>query len=220
MKIPAKIALLCVALFCFASAWAGCRTAPGQKPEGIDLFNGKDFSGWTFFMRSNSPPAKTWGITNGIIHCTGAPNGFMRTEKSFHDYKLTVEWRFLRVAPYKDNTGVLAHMQLPDKVWPKCFECQGLHNHQGDFWLWGGADCAEPKNMKKNGVAMLQPSNENPVGEWNAFQIICSGDTIEIIVNGKSMNKITGTNVSSGFIGIQCEGADMEVRKIFLEPLK
>jgi Domain of Unknown Function (DUF1080) len=220
MKTTAKIALLSIALFCFAFVWEGCRTASEPKSAGIDLFNGRDFSGWTFCMRSNSPPENTWSITNGIIHCTGTPGGFMRTEKSFHDYKLTVEWRFLKVAPYRDNTGVLAHMQLPDKVWPKCFECQGLHNHQGDFWLWGGADCAEPRNMKKNGIAMLQPSNENPVGEWNVFQIICRNDTIEIIVNGRSMNKITGDNLSSGFIGIQSEGADMEVRKIFLEPLK
>src|ERR1700689_4637415 len=100
MKTAAKTIILSVALFCFASAFTGCQTSPSKKSEGVDLFNGKDFSGWTFFMRSNSVPEKTWSITNGIIHCTGRPNGFMRTEKSFHDYKLTVEWRFLTVAPY------------------------------------------------------------------------------------------------------------------------
>jgi len=39
------------------------------------------------------------------------------------------------------------------------------------------------------------------------------------MVNGKSMNKITGCNVSTGFIGIQSEGAELELRKIHLEPL-
>ena len=33
------------------------------------------------------------------------------------------------------------------------------------------------------------------------------------------MNQITGANVTSGFIGIQSEGGNIEVRKIFLDPL-
>jgi len=57
------------------------------------------------------------------------------------------------------------------------------------------------------------------VGEWGSYQVVARGDTVEIIVNGKSMNKITGCNVSSGFIGIQSEGAEIELRKIHLEPL-
>jgi hypothetical protein len=73
---------------------------------------------------------------------------------------------------------------------------------------------------KSTHVPMAGPPNEKPVGEWNLYQLIASGDTVEIIVNGKSMNKITGCNLSSGGIGIQSEGADIEVRKIFLQPLK
>jgi 3-keto-disaccharide hydrolase len=215
MKAAAKKLGIAIFSFCLAFIFTGCQTSPAQKSAGTDLFNGKDFSGWTFFMRSNSAPEKTWGITNGVIHCTGRPNGFMRTEKSYSNYVCTVEWRFLKAG----NTGVLVDMQLPDNVWSPCVECQGMHDHQGDFWLWGGAHCNEPKNMKKNGIKMLQPSAENPVGEWNTFQTVCAGDSVEIIVNGKSMNKLTGCNFSSGFIGIQSEGADMEVRKIFLAPL-
>ena len=215
MKSIAQNTILSAVSFCLAFTFAASRTASAQNSAGVDLFNGKDFSGWTFFMRSNSAPEQTWAITNGLIHCTGKPNGFMRTKNSYHDYQCTVEWRFLKPG----NTGVLVDMQLPDKVWSKCVECQGMHDHQGDFWLWGGAVCQEPFNLKKNGIAMLQPSNENPAGEWNTYQVVCAGDTVEIIVNGTSMNKLTGCNVSSGFIGLQSEGAEIEVRKIFLEPL-
>lgn len=215
MKSIANRAMLSATCLCLAFTFAASRTASAQNAAGAELFNGKDFSGWTFFMRSNSAPEKTWAITNGVIHCTGKPNGFMRTEKSFHDYKLTVEWRFLKAG----NTGVLVDMQLPDKVWSRCVECQGMHAHQGDFWLQGGATASEPANLNRNGIKMLQPSNENPLGEWNTYQTICAGDTVEILVNGKAMNKVTGCNVSSGFIGIQSEGAEIEVRKIFLEPL-
>lgn len=191
---------------------------------GVDLFNGRDFAGWTFFMRSNAAPEKTWSITNGIIHCKGKPSGFLRTEQSYHDYKLTVEWRFVKVAPHADNTGVLVNMQLPDRVWPKCVECQGQYHKQGDFWLHSGASAAgfpPNENPKKSvNAPMTVPPNEKEPGEWGEYQVIASGDAVEILVNGKSMNKITGCNVTAGFIGIQSEGAEIEVRKVYLEPLK
>jgi hypothetical protein len=150
-----------------------------------------------------------------VIKCAGKPNGYMRTEQPYKDYKLTVEYRFVRPG----NTGNLVHMQQPDAVWPKCFECQGMHKHQGDLWLWGGADCREPKNPGQNGFATTVKSNEAPVGEWNTYQVECRGDTINITVNGKLKNTATGCNVTSGSIGIQCEGAEIEVRSISIESL-
>ncbi len=194
---------------------AGSQTAVAQSSSGVNLFNGKDDSGWIYCLRSNTAPAKTWSIANGVIHCTGKPNGFMRTEAAYSNYLCTVEWRFLKAG----NTGVLVDMQLPDKVWSRCVECQGMHDHQGDFWLWGGVAGNEPANLKQNGIKMLQPSAEKPLGEWNTYQTICRSNTVEIIVNGKSMNKFTGLNVSGGFIGLQSEGAELEIRKVQLTPL-
>ena len=187
---------------------------------GINLFNGKDFSGWTFYMKSNAAPEKTWSITNGVIHCTGVPNGYMRTENSFSNYTLTVEWRFVNITRHGRNTGVLVNMQLPENIWPKCVECQGYYQKQGDFWLQSGATAdGYPDTGKPSvNVPMTVPSNEKPIGKWNTYQVITSGDIVEIIVNGKSMNKITGANPTTGFIGIQSEGAEIEVRKIYLQP--
>ena len=145
----------------------------------------------------------------------------MRTEKSYHAYQLTVEWRFVKVARHADNTGVLVNMQLPDAVWPKCVECQGQNQKQGDFWLQGGATA---EGYQRDGkppihVPMSEKPNEKPIGEWNNCQIIARGDTVEFSVNGESMNKISGCNVSAGFIGFQSEGAEIEVRKVQLKPL-
>jgi len=201
------------------SLLTACQTAPPPKAASVDLFNGRDFTGWTFCMRGNLDPMQTWSATNGVIHCLGRPTGYMRTEKSYQDYRLTVEWRFIKAPPRADNTGVLVHMQPPDVIWPKCFECQGMHDHQGEFWLWGGAAADEPVNLKKNGIDRLQPAKENPVGEWNTCQVVCAGETIEIMVNGQAVNKITGCDPASGSIGIQSEGAEIEISKIRLEPL-
>ena len=76
----------------------------------------------------------------------------------------------------------------------------------------------EPKDMNHSGIRMREPSNEKPIGEWNNYQTICVGSSVEIRVNGKSMNKATGCNISSGFIGRQSEGMEIEIRRVFGEP--
>jgi 3-keto-disaccharide hydrolase len=82
----------------------------------IDLFNGHDFTGWKFVMRSNSEPSKTWAVRNGVIHITGQPYGYAQTERTYRDNKLTVEWRFAKIAPKADNSGIFLHINPPDKV--------------------------------------------------------------------------------------------------------
>ena len=194
--------------------------APIAPTERIDLFNGKDFNGWTFCLRSNAEPAKTYSVTNGLMHCTGQPFGYVRTDKSFRDYKLTVEWRFVKVAARADNSGVFVHVQTPDAVWPRVIENQGQFHHQGDIVLMGGATAKGFEGSQMHFVKAQQPQNENAAGEWNTYEVICRGDTVQNFVNGKLMNELTGANVTSGAVAMQSEGGEWELRKIYVEPLK
>jgi hypothetical protein len=221
-----KITFAQMVLLCFALVSANSAIAPDSKPaitptNHIELFNGKDFSGWTFCMRSNANPALAWTVTNGVIHCAGKPSGYLRTTQSYSNYALTVEWRFVKVAPKADNTGILVHMQLPDNVWPPCVQNQGKYNNQGDLLYMAGAESKEHKGMDANAPVPKQgPSNEKPVGEWNTILTVCSGNDVKAYVNGKFMNEGTECTLSSGFIGFQSEGGEFEIRKVFLEPLK
>ena len=61
--------------------------------------------------------------------------------------------------------------------------------------------------------------NEHPVGEWDTNVTVCAGNDDIAIINGKLLNEITECTVSSGFVGIQSEGADFEIRRMYLEPL-
>ena len=99
--------------------------APVTPSKPTELFNGKDFSGWTFCLRTNAEPSKTYTVSNGLVHCTGQPFGYMRTEASYRDYHLSVEWRYVKIARNADNTGVFVHVQPPDQVWPKCIKRPG-----------------------------------------------------------------------------------------------
>jgi hypothetical protein len=187
----------------------------------IELFNGKNFDGLTFVSRNTNAPAEIWTVTNGVIHCSGKSIGYLRTKTKFYDYKLTVEWRFVKIAPKADNTGVLVHMQLPDKVWPPCVQVQGKHDNQGDLLLMAGAESKEHRGLDANTpLPKRGPANEKPVGEWDTVVAVCEGTSVKAFVNGKFMNETTECTVSSGFIGIQSEGAELEIRKMFLEPVK
>ena len=188
--------------------------------ERIELFNGKDFTGWTFCTKSGTDPLATWSVTNGVIHCTGKPTGYIRTVQNYQNYELDVTWRFVKIVPKADNTGILVHMQLPDKVWPKCIQVQGKHERQGDLFLMAGAESKEHKGMDANTALPLQGvSAENPVGEWNTANTICSNDVVISYINGKFLNQTTGCSVTNGMVGFQSEGAEMEIRSVTVVPL-
>lgn len=220
-KITIGLILLCLAIG-RAENCPAAETAPPIAPSGrIELFNGKDFTGWTFCMRSNADPAAAWTVTNGVIHCSGKGIGYLRTEGSFREYRLTVEWRFVKMAPKADNTGVLVHIQPPDQVWPKCIQIQGKHDRQGDLIFMNGAESNEHKGKDANtAVPMTGAANEKPVGEWNACEVECRGDGVSTSINGTLLNTGTGCTPVSGAIGFQSEGAEFEIRKVSLEPLK
>jgi len=219
-----------VILLCLAVAFAKTSFAqdavpdyppPHSRENEVALFNGRDFSGFTFCMKDNADPWQTWSVTNGVIHCTGKPVGYLRTTQSYSNYFLTVEWRFLKIAPKADNTGILVHIQPGDKVWPQCVQVQGKHGRQGDLFLMEGAEAKEHKGKDKNTPVPLQgDSVEVPVGEWNKAETICVNGKVESFMNSKFVNEITECTINSGHIGIQSEGGDIEIRSIDYCPLK
>ena len=194
---------------------------PAAREMSVALFNQKDFSGWTFCMKDNADPLKTWSVTNGIIHCTGQPTGYLRTTQVYSNYFLTVIWRFVKVAPKADNTGILVHIQSPDKIWPKCVQVQGKHGRQGDLFLMAGAESAEHKGKDANTPVPLRgDSVEVAVGEWNKAETICVNGKVDSFINSKFVNDITECTINSGYIGIQSEGGEFEIRSIDYSPLK
>jgi hypothetical protein len=191
----------------------------------VPLFNGKDFTGFTFFMKDHADPAQTWTVTNGLIHCTGKPVGYLRSTQVYSNYFLTVEWRFVRVAPKADNGGVLVHIQAPDQVWPQCVQVQGKHTRQGDIFLMAGAEAKEHKGKDANTPVpfrgeLIAQSAEKPVGEWNKCEVICLHGKVETFINGKFLNSVTECTLDAGYLGLQSEGAEFEVRSIIFSPLK
>ena len=189
-----------------------------NDPETVQLFNGKDLSNWVFFLKDNTvDPATVFMVRDGVIHITGNPFGYMRTKGIYSNYRLHAEWRWPAEAT---NSGVFVHCQTPDAIWIKCIECQLQAGNAGDFVCMNGADMNEHTDKTNPVVRKKGPSSEMPVGEWNVMEVVCSGNTIEVYVNGILLNKGTNTSVSTGSISLQSEGKDIEFRNVFLTALK
>jgi len=60
---------------------------------------------------------------------------------------------------------------------------------------------------------------ESPDGQWTRVEVICDGDKVTNIVNGKVVNVGTNSNLTQGHILFQSEGAEVFFRRIDLEPL-
>ncbi len=189
-----------------------------QTPGRTELFNGQDFDGWKLFLTDEkADPTDTWSVKDGVIHCTGSPVGYMRTTLGYENYTLYFEWRF----PGKGgNSGVLLHGSEPDQVWPTSIEGQLESGNAADIWVIGPVDFSEHTNPDDRRVPKREASNEKPLGEWNAYKVVCNGDTIELYINGLLQNRATECTVTKGFIGFQSEGAPIEFRNMYLEPIK
>jgi hypothetical protein len=222
MKFLLLLALcFCRTSFLFAQNGEADYPLANAREMSVPLFNEKDLSGFTFCMKDSADPLKTWSVTNGVIHCTGTPTGYLRTTQVYSNYFLTLEWRFVKIAPKADNTGLLVHLQPGDKVWPPCVQVQGKHDHQGDIFLMAGAESLEHRGKDANTPIPLRgDSVEHPVGEWNKAETICLHGKVESFINGKFVNETTECSINSGFIGIQSEGAEIEIRLMVLSPLK
>ncbi|VAX19922.1 hypothetical protein MNBD_IGNAVI01-1762 [hydrothermal vent metagenome] len=224
MKIKVVLGVLSVSLFLFFCEGQSVPDKTETLPDNvivpaqtINLWNGKDFSGWVKFIPDSSVNTDTvWNIVNGVINCNGKPSGYIRTKNDYANYKLSLEWRWVNIP---GNSGVLLHLSLPDTVWPKSIEAQLLTGNAGDFYVIGGTEMAEHVNKDSRRITKQKDSSENPLGEWNKYEIICKDNTITLFVNGVLQNKATNISVNYGKIALQSEGKPIQFKNIKLEPV-
>lgn len=128
-------------------------------------------------------------MTDGVIRMSGRGFGALVSEETFSNYRLRVEYRFLGGEQFGWKKG-----WAPDS---------GILFHST------GRDRCETK------IA----SNENPIGEWNVAELVCRGDEVTAIFNGKVVNRGFGAKPTSGRIQLQMEGCPIEFRRVTLDPL-
>lgn len=190
--------------------WSGVRaprmerTSDAQWGEPIDLFNGKDLSGWKA-MGENQ-----WEVRDGILTSPRSGSNLI-SEKEFTDFKLHVEFRYQEGS----NSGVYL---------------RGRHEVQIED---SPAD-AHPSSVLYSGVyGFLTPSEIAALGpdQWQSYDITLRGRMITVVANGKTVicNQeipgITGGALDSdegapGPIYIQGDHGPIEFREIVITPAR
>lgn len=181
------------------------RTGTVQWGEAIELFNGKDLTGWKTIGGENN-----WSVKDGIL--TNAKAGAnLVTDQKFEDFKLEAEFRYTTGG----NSGIYLRgryeLQIEDS--PK-------DQHPGSLYFGGIYGFLAPNEM-----ATLGPD------QWQKYEVTLVGRLVTIVANGKTIINnqeipgITGGALDSkegepGPIYLQGDHAPVEFRKIKITPAK
>lgn len=91
---------------------------PVRPTEKIVLFNGKDLSGLTPWLKATKrdDPLKVFRVTDGVIHITGEGAGYLATEREYRDYRVVIEYKWGKKTDggkYVRNSGLLLNAVGP-----------------------------------------------------------------------------------------------------------
>src|SRR6185295_11280252 len=94
MRSEASNYVGCVLAIMLAASSAAAE--PVTPREGTSLFNGKDLSGLTTWLKETQrdDPRKVFEARDGAIRASGEGNGYVATEKEYRDYRLVVEYKW------------------------------------------------------------------------------------------------------------------------------
>ncbi len=204
MKTRFVCLTLAAAALAAVIAWTGSVVADDRDDAGFKpLFNGKNLDGW----KTQGGKDNTFTVKGGEIVVSGKPNGYFYTDKSYKNYVLRFDWKFIK----DGNSGLLVHIQLPHKVWPKSVEVQGQQKDHGRIFAIGGA-------KGKFTVDKAAQKKAIKVGDWNTTEVTSK--------NGELTSKINGIQVSTGKgeltegpFGLQSEGTELHFKNIRIKVL-
>jgi len=178
------------------------------------IFNGKNLEGLALV----GVTPDTFKVQDGVLVCSGKPNGYFATMKSYRNYVLRFDWKYVRPAglqkdsDFDGNSGLLIHITGEHKVWPKCIEVQLMNKDAGNVFGLGSA-----VQGKKDAAAQARAIK--PVGEWNREEVTCKDGTIAARINDILVGEGSGSNPAEGTIGWQSEGAEIHFRNIEIKEL-
>ena len=181
-----------------------------------NLFAAGNLNGWTMFVDdSNVDPATIFKLDNGILRVEGRPYGFIRTNKTYGNFILMVQWRWVGTP---SNSGIFIYLQDELKLWPNMIECQLTIRNSGDLMAAGGARFSNSPvvDERVRPIQKRYDSSENPAGEWNTAVITSMNGNVSVIINGVQQNEGIDSLHKSGYIGLQSEGGPIEFRNVTL----
>ena len=121
---------------------AGQRSAPVRPTESLVLFNGKDLSGLSTWLKDTkqADPRGVFEVRDGLLRISGDGNGYIATQHEYRDYHLVVEYKWgarTDGGKFVRNSGILLHATGADGgaggTWMSSIECQLAQGCVGDL---------------------------------------------------------------------------------------
>jgi hypothetical protein len=201
-------------------------TAAGQSSgQFVDLFNGKDLTGWVNVNTAED----TWKVRDGLLVCSGHPIGVMRTAKQYENFVLHIEWMHMEPG---GNSGVFAwsnaqpdpatrlpngvEVQMLELEWPNLNKVNGVPRPiayvHGELFGVGGVKTT-PDNPRGDRSMSIENRCKGR-GEWNTYDVVAIDGVIKLSVNGKVVNGISHSTQKKGYLCLESEGAEIHFRNI------
>ena len=159
----------------------------------------------------------TWSVKDGVIICTGRPNGFLRSKKTYRNFIFRGDWRFQKEGwtqkpPRYPNAGYFIHAGAVEDDWPKSLEVQGHYGEAGSlFGVRGGRVSGAHRGPVFE--------NRKHFGEWESIEIRSLGGVVTVQLNGKKMNEGHNIEPAEGSICLQSEGWPVFYRNLQVKKL-
>jgi hypothetical protein len=194
-------------------SWSGVRgpvwpsTLPKRKPgKPIDLFNGKDVSGW---LGQDPGRPLGWSVKDGILMNQGKDANNIYTAQKFNDFHLEVEFN----VDSKSNSGVYLRGRYEIQVLEGFGRPLDVHS-QGALY----------------GFIVPAVNADKPAGEWQTYEITLIANRVTVILNGAKIIDngevpgITGGALDAnekepGPIMLQGDHGRVQFRKVRITPL-
>jgi len=219
----ARFAPIELLFLAFAGLLLAAMPAAAAEDGLVDIFNGKDFSGWvvdgrkTFVKDGKQQPI--WTVQDGIIVCNGRGGGFLRFDKKLSDFIVHVEFRMckgcnsglgIRTVKYTGSRNTRPSFA--------CYEMQIIDDSGRKPTKYSSGSLYRYVAPKVNAV--------KPAGEWNVVEIECRGPKIRITMNGQVIHDLDQTKIKpienkplAGYFCVQDHGRRIEYRHIRLKEL-
>jgi hypothetical protein len=203
MKISLQILLLAALAGWIAQA-AGA--SPGMQFS--PLFDGESLNGWT--IENNG----RFSVREGVL-LVDQGTGWLRSDREFGDFKLVMEFRFLEEGA---NSGVFvrtaASSHEDENGWPdNGYQIQCMDTLEGDYPLGALIPYgAEVESFQSDPAALRRAYR--PAGNWHRYEIVCSGGSMTVKLNGALVTTVIGMEKRAGHVGIQGENGLLEFRRI------
>ncbi len=185
----------------------------------VDVFNGKDFTGW-------DGPVSEYQVQDGAILCRPHKGGTIYTKQQYGDFVARLEYR---LPPAGNNGLAIRYPGHGDGAYVGMCECQILDDTAPAYAK------LDPRQYNGSAYGMV-PAHRGylrPTGEWNFMEVTVRGPTIRAELNGTrildaDLSKVTqfmansphpGKDRPAGHFGFCGHNDPVAFRHIQIQPL-